>query len=291
MSGWVRRPAALVILIAATAFATVGGQNLAGAASPSQQGWWKVGLPLADLGVGGLGSLRDPQGLDVPDGGLLVQGGPTVDQPAAYAAVAFDLGAASVSGPLRLVPAANAASVPGSRLIACPLDEPSFTPADAGALADGPRYTCSSAVPATEDGGAYVFDVAGLRRGETLAVAILPSSPTDRVVFARPNDDTLPITEASGEADGLIPLEPTPLPSPDAGLGAPLAPDISGVGEAVATPPPADATPVAAALPVAQPATAARSSRPSYGPFLAAILLALAAVLWFGAGAGTGQEP
>lgn len=282
-----RRPAALVVLVLATAFGTVSGGTAAGAASPSRQGWWKVGLPLADLGIGGLGNLRDPQGLDVPDGGLLVQGGPSVDQPAAYAAVAFDLGTASVSGPLRLVPAANAVSVPGSTLIACPLDDPSFTPDDGGVVADGPRYTCSSAVPATDDGGAYVFDVAGLRRGETLAVAILPSGPTDRVVFARPNDDTLPVTEAA-VADDTIPLEPLPSLT-DAEVAEPFAPDLGAATDAGirAAPPEAGAAP-AAALPVALPAAADRSARPSYAPFLVVTLLALAGVLWFGAGAGTG---
>ena len=289
MSRWVRRPAALVVLIVVTAFAVVGGDTAATAASPSRQGWWKVGLPLADLGVGGLGNLRDPQGLDVPDGGLLVQGGPTVDQPAAYAAVAFELGTASVSGPLRLVPVADAVSVPGSRLIACPLDDPSFVPEDAGVIATGPRYTCSSAVPATVDGSTYVFDVAGLRQGDTLAVAILPSGPTDRVVFARPNDDTLPITESSGAAEETIPLEPVPDPTGLDGGTASFLPDLGVVASGSEPDAPALSDPgPAAALPAAQPVNGARSSRPSYAPYLVVTLLALAGVLWFGAGTGVG---
>ncbi|MBV9042126.1 MAG: hypothetical protein JOZ68_14055, partial [Acidimicrobiia bacterium] len=101
---------AVVMVLGAVVFGAVGGGARSGAAAPSRQGWWKVGLPTAAPGIGGLGNLKDPQGADVPDGGLLVQGGPSVAQPAAYAALSFDLGTAAVSGPLRLVPAPTAAS-------------------------------------------------------------------------------------------------------------------------------------------------------------------------------------
>jgi len=80
----VRRPAAVAVaVLAAAVFGAVGGHTGADAASPSRQGWWKVGLPVADVGVGGVGNLSDPQGADVPGGGLLVQGGPSAAQPAA----------------------------------------------------------------------------------------------------------------------------------------------------------------------------------------------------------------
>jgi hypothetical protein len=294
----VRRPAALAVVVLAAVFGAVGGHAGARAASPSRQGWWKVGLPTAGVGIGGLGNLKDPQAADVPDGGMLVQGGQSVGQPAAYAAMAFDLGTAAVAGPVRLVPAPTTASVPGSKLIACPLNDPSFKPADGGAIADAPPYTCSSAVSATVDSsGAYVFDVAGLRRGDSLAVAILPSLPTDRVVFARPSADVLPVNElpagadggaasptpdtgASSIGDGALPLPPTDIGQ----LGGVASPSVPSLGDQAPAVSAAAATP--SALPAAQPATATHPSSTSYTPWVVLALLGLAGVLWIGAGAG-----
>jgi hypothetical protein len=290
-----RRTLALLAFLAAV-FGAVGGQTgRAGAASPSRQGWWKVGLPIADAGIGGVGDLRDPQGIDVPDGGLLVQGGASVDQPAAYAALAFDLGTAQVSGPLRLAPAPSAVSVPGSRLIACPLDGASFTSSDGGALVDGPKYSCASAVNATVEGsGVYVFDVAGLRRGEALALAIVPSAPTDRVVFARPGDDALRVTESTGDAGGG---ETPVLPPPEtidstAGVAAPP-PDIGTVpylGSSPVVAAPTETEPVAPAAPLLPQARAVTAARPSDDasatPYIVLALVGLAGVLWIGAGSG-----
>jgi hypothetical protein len=294
----VRRPAAVAVILLAAVFGAVGGRGGAHAASPSRQGWWKVGLPVADVGIGGLGNLQDPQGVDVPDGGLLVQGGASVDQPAAYAAVAFDLGTAAVGGALRLVPAPNAVSVPGSKLIACPLDDADFKPVDGGAVADGPKYSCSSAVNATVDSsGAYVFDIAGLRRGDSLGVAILPSAPTDRVVFNRPSDDALPVTEAppgtdasgaTSQPSGVGDLGPTDtlaLPPSDVGGPVSVGSTAPPVGDTGVTSP--ASAPVAGVFPAAQPATATHAAGSSYVPWFVAGLVGLAAVLWVGAGGAT----
>jgi hypothetical protein len=291
----------LAVVVLAAVFGAVGGHTGARAASPSRQGWWKVGLPTADVGIGGVGNLSDPQAADVPDSGLLVQGGQSVSQPAAYAAVAFELGTAAISGPLKLVPAPNTVSVPASKLIACPLNDPSFTPADGGKLADGPAYTCASAVSATVDSsGAYVFGVAGLQRGDVLAVAILPSTPTDRVVFARPGDDALPVNESPSAADaGAASLGPV-VGGDDSGTGvAPpaLSTDtgtLPSLGAPSSAPSVADVAPSASgaapsALPAAEPATATHGSSTSYTPYLIAALLGLAAVLWVGAGAGANE--
>ncbi|MBV8982105.1 MAG: hypothetical protein JO086_14475 [Acidimicrobiia bacterium] len=291
-----RRGSAVVVVLGAIVFGVVGGSGRSVAAAPSLQGWWKVGLPIADTGIGGLGNLKDPQAADVPDGGLLVQGGPTVAQPAAYAALSFDLGTAAVSGPLRLVPAPTTVSVPGSKLIACSLNDASFKPADGGAIADAPPYSCSSAVPATVDGsGTYVFDIAGLRRGDSLAVAIIPTSPTDRVVFSRPSANALPVTESPGDATP----DASAQPSPDAALSTPgldssstpvLTPSIGGlatVGDAPLNPSPVPAsagTSAPGVLPTAQPAAETHSSSSDYAPYLVAGLVVLAAVLWLGAG-------
>ena len=291
------RPAALVVVVVAAVFGAVGGHSGASAASPSRAGWWKVGLPVADVGIGGLGNLHDPQSADVPDGGLLVQGGASAGQPAAYAALAFDLANAVIAGPLRLILAPNTVSVPGSKLIACPLVNDSFAPADGGSVTEGPSYSCASAVNATVDAsGAYVFDLAGLRRGAGLSVAILPTAPTDRVVFAKPGDSALAVNESSSAPD-----VPAPSPAPDVSSGgdvaAPLPSDIGGgvtvspalpsVGDSAAPAASASGS-TAAALPAAQPATATHSSSSSWAPYVVVALLGLAAVLWIGAGAGAG---
>jgi len=292
--------AAVVVVLLAAVVGAVGGSARSGAVSPSRQGWWKVGLPVADVGVGGVGNLSDPQGADVPGGGLLVQGGPSAAQPAAYAALVFDLGTAAVAGPLKLVLAPNTASLPGSKLIACPLTNASFAPAAGGSMSDAPAYSCGSAVAATVDSsGAYVFDVAGLQRGDALAVAILPTAPTDRVVFAKPGDGALPVNESSGAAADAAAAPP----SPDVGAAgsaadtaAPLSSDIGIVGAPFAAPssvspaPVASAPPGSLALPAAQPAIATHSSSSSsYGAYVIAVLLALAGVLWVGAGTATAE--
>jgi hypothetical protein len=300
-----RRPAVVVLVVlAAAAFGAVGGHTDAGAAAPSRQGWWKIGLPIADVGIGGVGNLKDPQGADVPDGGLLVQGGQSVAQPAAYAAVGFDLGSGAVGGPLRLVPAPSTVSAPGSKLIACPLVNATFQPADGGDLTNGPSYSCASAVSATVDSsGAYVFDVAGLHRGDSLGVAILPTMPTDRVVFAKPGDGTLPVNESSSAAGadltaphdvGGIGSDNTPALAADIGgvaAPAPL-PSLSESAQAASGTPTASAALPAARAAAATHRSASTSSPTSYVPYLLAGLLGLAAVLWIGAGSSAGAgEP
>ncbi|MBV9411460.1 MAG: hypothetical protein JO148_07685 [Acidimicrobiia bacterium] len=297
----------MAVVVAAVALGVGGGRTPAHAAGPSLKGWWTTVLPVADVGVGGVGNLRDPQAVDVPEGGLLVQGGPTVDKPTAYAALAFDLGSSAVSGPLRLVPAPTTVTVPGSKLIACPLNDPSFAPVGGGSIADAPAYTCSSAVTATVDSsGAYVFDVAGLQRGDNLAVAILPSAPADRVVFAPPADDALPVGASAGAADaadaGALPnvsadagvdssaAGASPALSTDGGSLPGLSAGSSPPSVAGAAPSSGGGTAPASALPAAQPATATHSSSTSYVPYLIAALLGLAAVLWLGAGSAQPAE-
>jgi len=209
------------------------------------------------------------------------------------------LGTAAVAGPLKLVPAPNTASLPGSKLIACPLTNASFAPAAGGSMSDAPAYSCGSAVVATVDSsGAYVFDVAGLQRGDALAVAILPTAPTDRVVFAKPGDGALPVNESSGTAAGAAGAPPSPdvgATASAADTAAPLSSDIGIVGAPSAAPssvspaPVASAPPGSLALPAAQTAIATHSSSSSYGPYVIAALLALAAVLWVGAGTAAAE--
>ena len=253
----------------------------AGAAKPAQQGWWEGASPLqpvtdllASLGLefGGLNAV------DVPPDGLLVQGGTAEDQPAAYAAVAFAVGSDDITGPLRLAPAPTAASVPGSALKACPLDNPSFTPAQGGAPETGPGYDCLGAVAATvAEDGAYLVDVTTLRRDDRVAVAILPAATSARVVFQAPGDDALPLRSVSPAAPGAIadgPVFDAPAAvSPTFGT---VAGSESGSAALAAEP----ATGAVAAV----PSSATGSHRPTGRVLILGVLALVAAALWFSAG-------
>ena len=213
-----RRIAVVGVLVATGWLAT---DRVATADAPVQQGWWNGATPLDVL----LDALQIP-GLDVPLGqvsavdvpadGLLVQGG--TSGPAAYAAVVFDVGTASIEGPLRLEPNPLAVSVPGSQLTACPLDQTSFTPVQGGRRQDAPPYDCLGAVAATvEPDGTYLVDVTTLRRDDRVAIAILPASPSARVVFQAPGDDALPLGPAQVAAapvDGPLTVGPPAPPFP-----------------------------------------------------------------------------
>ena len=253
------------------------------AAAPSQQGWWEGASPLAavfdllaTLGV----DLSGVDAVDVPPDGLLVQGGTAEDQPAAYAALAFDVSASEVAGPLRLVTAPSAASVPGSPVKVCPLDNPSFTPAQGGAPEAAPGYDCFGAVAATiADDGAYVVDVVSLRRDDTVAVAILPAATSTRVVFQAPGKDALPLRAAAPEsarpsdtALGVTapPLASSPFIDSDAlGAGVSVDPDAGSDGGTVAA---------------ALPSSATSPDRPTVRVLIFGALAALAAASWFTAG-------
>lgn len=177
------------------------------AVKPSAQGWWRASLNL--LGVD-LTAIIDPSTVDVPSDGLLVMGGQNATQPQAIAAVTYPV-SGDVAGPLRLLPHAATATVPGSGAMACPLDNPTFKPAQGGIITDAPKYDCLGAVTATVDAnGAYVFDVTTLVRGDVVAVAILPTTTTSRIVFAAPADDSLPV-KLLGPGTAAAPAAPGPL--------------------------------------------------------------------------------
>ncbi|MEY2468089.1 MAG: hypothetical protein QOF21_787 [Actinomycetota bacterium] len=252
------------------------------AAAPSRQGWWEGASPLAavfdllaTLGV----DLSGVDAVDVPPDGLLVQGGTADDQPAAYAALAFDVGSSEVTGPLRLVTAPSAASVPGSPVKVCPLDNPTFTPAQGGAPENAPGYDCFGAVAATiADDGAYLVDVVSLQRGDTIAVAVLPAATSTRVVFQAPGKDALPLRAAApaparvsdGLAGVVAPLGSTP------GIDS----DPGGADVSVDTEPGSDGGNAVAAL----PSSATTAARPTVRVLIFGVLAALAAASWFTAG-------
>ena len=270
------------------------------AVAPARQGWWKAPGPLDGLGLGAVSGLGAPDTADVPDGGLLVAGGASTGQPDAVAALAFPLGGGAVTGPLRLVPDPNAASVPGSALMACPLDRPEFTPAEGGPMAEAPPFDCFSGAAATVDGeGAYLFDVSAIVRDGSVAVALVPTRSTDRVVFSAPGADALPVSApaSSGvELDGGFGGDAgtsdfaVDAPPADAFASSDFGP-LDGSVPSPASPAPADAEPPASlsddALPrrPVSPASATDESGAARAYFFIG-LATLAGVLWVGVGSG-----
>jgi hypothetical protein len=275
----------LVPLLAVVALAAIWLTAPAAAAPPTLQGWWKARVIVAGLD---LSALLAPSTADVPADGLLVAGGTTSNVPSAYAAVAYDLGGGALAGPLRLLPHPTAASVPGSGAMACPLDNPTFQPSQGGFTDTAPRYDCLGAVVATvDDKGAYIFDVTTLQREGTVAVAILPTTATSRIVFAVPAADSLPVGAA-------------PLPTAPPSIGDPVAPIVDTptfpTGGIVGSPPAArtpavaaPATPAAAPLsapsaPVVNAIQAASSEGSASRAFFMLALAALAGGGWIFAG-------
>lgn len=155
--------------------------------SPSQQGWWTVTNP-------GQGAPTPPYPAlvpDVPPDGLLVQGGDP--DPSAYAALVYSFPRGAIIGTLTLNVTSGSATTNGSTLQVCPLITPNINPAQGGPIADGPRYNCSKHTTAMPKENGYQFNVVSLISDGTLAVAILPTSATDRVVFDRPDANSLAV--------------------------------------------------------------------------------------------------
>ena len=254
------------------------------AVKPSAQGWWRASTNILGIDVT---ALIDPSTVDVPADGLLVMGGQAANQPQAIAAVAYRVDG-DVAGPLRLLPHAATATVPGSGAIACPLDNPTFKPAQGGIITDAPKYDCLGAVTATVDAnGAYVFDVTTLVRDNIVAVAVLPATTTSRIVFAAPADDSLPVKLLAPQSPAAAPT-----PAPAATADVPSATAVPGTGQVVGsaiTAPTGRKAPAAAASTAPALATvAAEISAPSRGSagraFALLALALLAGLAWAVAG-------
>jgi hypothetical protein len=206
----------------------------AAASTPDQQGWWTA----LRAGVGP-NTLLAP---DVPSHGLLVQGGES--GPTAYAALVY---ASVPDGPvsLKLAAASGAISTPNATLVACPLREAHIQPAEGGPMSDAPAYDCTTSVPDTIDGADHRFDVSSLVAGGALAVAILATGPTDRVVFDAPDAGSL----AAAPADTSL------LPGSAFDGGAFPAPFDTGASTYPALPSPPVAAPAPPAAVVSRAAT------------------------------------
>jgi hypothetical protein len=292
----------LLVLLLVGAFASTGGS--AQAEAPVAQGWWTTTNVKDQLPV-------DPPALpvqvppDVPPDGLLVQGGLTEDAPSAYAALVYDLDEGLAPGKLTLKLAPASASSPASTLRLCKLADSSLSPEQGGAMDHAPKYDCGGAATATanSDNTSYTFDAGKLADGGVLAVAILPSMATDRVVLDRPGSSSLTTTTATTtttSGSSAPPAFEDPAAAPAAGgTGTAETPALqSGATAQVPALPTADVPGPAVAEPAAQPAVAASqqpvalapaaaSSPAGHGTRTALLLvaaLAVAAVLWSTAG-------
>jgi hypothetical protein len=183
-------------------------------------------------------------------------------------------------------------------------------------MADAPAFDCAAPVTAAPsgDGASYEFDVAALGDDGSLAVAILPTTPTDRVVLSSPGAGSLvtsgaeaagsgggggaaPAREARTENDGAGAATPVPAPSGSSGATSTPRPVASApsVPTTAAPAPPAVGAAAGAGAPAgastgAAPATPERSSSGTswLPPVIFVGLAALAGALWLGRGAGDG---
>ena len=232
------------ILIALPAFAE----------APAQQGWWTATNPGTVPGLGiGFPVAAPP---DVPSNGLLIEGGASPSSPVAYAALIYQVPVGSAVGALTLDVASGSATTPSGTLELCPLVQPTLVPDQGGPMSDAPAYNCSGSVtgnPASS-GASYGFNVSPLVSDGVLAVAILPTSSAERVVFDQPEAGSLatstPVATVPSSSTGNSGAAPTPV--------ATTIPTVS-VPPPIALPTPAfNAAPAAAASPTS-------SSTPSPG--------------------------
>lgn len=279
-------------------------------AAPAASGWWTTTSAPASVG--------SALGPDVPEGGLLVQSGSSADQPVAYAALRFDIGAEEVPATLTLSIAPNGGSTSGTELTVCRVPDPSFQPAAGGPASDAPRYDCSRSAKVAPQSNAYAFDVSGLGSGGAVAFAVLPGASTGRVVLSKPGADALHTTPGTrgalsdvdapaGDAAAFdAATSDLPMPVDQAGAASTafdLAPPavIDMAAPLTATPAtPVAPTPVRAAAPtgddssqsiVAAPVDAAAASAHHATPGLIAMgLAALAATAWMAASRSAGRD-
>jgi hypothetical protein len=205
-----------------------------------------------------------PTPTDVPAKGLLVEGPPS--KPVAYAGLVYNLPVGATASTLTLTVAANSVTTPKATLELCPLVNSVLNPAQGGPSTDAPPYSCTHSVSAAPNaaGSAYKFDVSQLVTNGSLAVAILPTTPTDRVVFDQPDGDSLAVQappassvpQTQSLSSGAMPISALGTPLPDA------VPTF-GITEFGATP---STSPAGAPVPSAAPAPPASSAPAEASP-------------------------
>lgn len=149
-----------------------------------------------------------------------MQGGPDGGQPVAYAAVRYTLAEGETPTSLTLTVATASASTPGVALAVCQLTA-TFTPEQGGSMAKAPNFDCGAKQTGSPaSGGAnYTFDVARFASDGALAVAILPTAPTDRVVLAKPGVESLQSSASAGGSLGASTSDYSSEPTADAPQG------------------------------------------------------------------------
>ncbi len=218
-------PLALAAALGTSAVVAGLGTNPVGASAPDQQGWWttlnqgsapEVGLPVSA-----------PTPPDVPAQGLLVEGpsnseGPS-SNPVAYAGLVYYLPAGASASTLTLTVATNSATTPMATLELCPLVNPVLNPEQEGPSADAPPFDCTHNVTAAPNaaGSTYQFEVSQLVTAGSLAVAILPTQPSDRVVFDQPDANSLAVQSPAASSEPQT-QSPSPGPTPITALEAPI---------------------------------------------------------------------
>jgi hypothetical protein len=179
----------LAVLPGALLLLSYASPETARADAPSQQGWWTVTNP------GGLPTPSLSAGPDVPAKGLLVEGGG--QKPSAIAALIYPLSQGATVSDLTLKVAPNTITTTGVTLQVCPLVSSTINAQEGGPMADAPQYDCAHQTTATPHGSSYQFNVASLASAGTLAVAILPTKGSDRVVFDQPDASSLAVRAAA----------------------------------------------------------------------------------------------
>lgn len=284
-----RRPLAAAAFVLVVCAAMGFGAPVVSADAPAQQGWWTALSVTTPLGE----AVASPKPADVPANGLLIEGGPST--PVAYAAVAYYLAEGATASTLSLPVAPNSGTTPNTTLQLCALTAPAMHAEQGGPMSDAPAYSCAKKVTAQQSSAKYRFDVSGLASNGAVAVAILPTASTDRVVLSPPDNNSLATsgsgtgsTDTSGSlpsADNTGPPGSTSVGLGDSGIGA------LPVGPAIGTPSESGSPAVAAsgqspsAAVGAQPATPlpAVASLASSPAKPLAVLLVVFAVLLGGA--------
>lgn len=231
-----------------TAALSVGfGGSSAYALAPTQQGWWTATNSGSVMGAPGA-----PPPPDVPAKGLLIEGGPSSapgasdSGPTSFAALVYDFAPDSTVGRLTLSVAPGSGTTPLATIELCALTNPAIPTDQGGPMSAAPSFDCRTRVTAdpSASGSSYQVNVSALvSPAGGLAVAILPTSPLDRVVFSQPGADSLPVQEGSGSSSGIA--------------GAPGGTGGGPVGGGISTPAPTASTGSGAATPVADGAVAA----------------------------------
>ena len=237
--------------------------------SPSQQGWWWQGNPGAvpEAGV----SVGQPPP-DVPAKGLLIEGGSGSATgsgdaaPTAFAAVVYQLASGATPSSLTLTVASGSATTPSTTLELCALSNPGINSEQGGPMSDAPTFSCNTNTTAapSASGNSYKFDVSKFATGGDLALAVLPTSPTDRVVFSQPDANSLAVAPGGGVSGGFNPqASSAPVGS---SVGSPSSSSSSAQAApaaSTASPAASAASPDSAAPAIAGTPTASSSAAPS----------------------------